>query len=354
MSLEIVALSAEHEAAYAEVVARSDHAMLYHGLRYRDFLHALIPDARDGYLVAYQNGSPTAGLPSLSRPGPYGRVANSLPFYGSHGGVVHTPEASEQARSALIARFHERNCEEEVRWATMVGNPFLPPPDWGPAPRFRDERIGQFTPLPTRGERDTVREALLDQCHQKTRNTIRKGLKQGYRIMHDGSEATLALTAAMHRENLQAIGGIAKGRAVFEALAGAFDYDADYRIYRADTAKGECAATLLLFYFKDFVEYFVPSSAESHRADQPLSALIHEAMVDAVVERGAKWWNWGGTWLSQDGVYRFKSRWGTQDLPYLYRTWDYSGDGDLTGLDAARLASGYPYFYTLPYRELPS
>ena len=41
------------------------------------------------------------------------------------------------------------------------------------------------------------------------------------------------------------------------------------------------------------------------RSLQPTSAIIYFAMNDTR-ERGFKLWNWGGTWASQDGVYKFK------------------------------------------------
>ena len=64
---------------------------------------------------------------------------------------------------------------------------------------------------------------------------------------------------------------------------------------------------------------YTPVIVEEHREKQPLSLLIFEAMKDASKE-GYKLWNWGGTWLTQDGVYRFKSRWGTKDINYYYYT----------------------------------
>ena len=36
------------------------------------------------------------------------------------------------------------------------------------------------------------------------------------------------------------------------------------------------------------------------------------------VERGYAWWNWGGTWLTQEGVLRFKRKWGARERRYRY------------------------------------
>ena len=66
MAIEVFSVGAGNEAAYADVIARSDHAMLYHGLKYRNFLRSLIPVAHDGYLVAFEDGIPTAALPATS------------------------------------------------------------------------------------------------------------------------------------------------------------------------------------------------------------------------------------------------------------------------------------------------
>ena len=52
---------------------------------------------------------------------------------------------------------------------------------------------------------------------------------------------------------------------------------------------------MLLFYFKDTVEYFVPAIDIEWRKEQPLSALIHIAMYDAIKEKKIVKWNWGGT-----------------------------------------------------------
>ena len=68
-----------------------------------------------------------------------------------------------------------------------------------------------------------------------------------------------------------------------------------------------------------------------YRSEQPLSVLIFRAMQDAIKEKGSKHWNWGGTWKSQHGVYRFKSRWGAHDNKYRYhiKTYQDIGDADL-------------------------
>ena len=68
------------------------------------------------------------------------------------------------------------------------------------------------------------------------------------------------------------------------------------------------------------------------------------------IERGYERWNWGGTWLSQEGVRRFKNKWAAQDVPYRY----YTQVNDMSVLERTprELLEAYPGFYLVPFNEL--
>ena len=87
------------------------------------------------------------------------------------------------------------------------------------------------------------------------------------------------------------INGKAKALSAFKAIHKIFNYDEDYRIYQA-RKEGVIVACLLLFYYKDTVEYFTPTVREEYKSQQPLSALILHAMYDAVIEKNLHRWNW--------------------------------------------------------------
>ena len=80
-----------------------------------------------------------------------------------------------------------------------------------------------------------------------------------------------------------------------------------------------------------------------------MSLLVYSAMQDAVA-RGCTRWNWGGTWASQTGVHRFKSRFGARDLPYHYFTRVF--EPDLLRMTRSELEREYRFFYVLPFHEL--
>jgi lipid II:glycine glycyltransferase (peptidoglycan interpeptide bridge formation enzyme) len=152
----------------------------------------------------------------------------------------------------------------------------------------------------------------------------------------------------LHRENITGKGGLCKSETFFDLIPKHFRPNEDYKIFTA-TLEGEIIAALLLFYFKNSVEYFTPAINEEVRQLQPLALIIYEAMVDAA-KRGYTTWNWGGTWESQEGVFRFKKKWGSLSKNYRYFT-----QLNLTTLrekKASDLLADCPNFYVLPFSNL--
>lgn len=355
MVIEIKPLSIDMEDAYERLLQESSVAMFNHSLQYRDFLRDILPDSEDHYLCACEGNHLLAALPVFIKRGSLGAVINSLPFYGSHGGIVSRPNLDKKILNDLFEALNDLCKQMNAISCTVIESPWETDKD-----RYSnydaelfDERIGQITHLPDGSDVHVkiVEDLLLSHYHQKTRNMVRKGLKSGFEVDHDGSSATLNSLYTIHDENIRGIGGFAKPLSVFQAIQRVFDYDKDYRIYTA-CKDGRIVSAMLLFYFKDTVEYFCPATLENYRSLQPLSLLIFRAMQDAVVERGARYWNWGGTWLSQDGVYRFKSRWGAKNFNYKYYIKFYSNITSQKKTSKEYVLSSYPYFYVLPFSEL--
>lgn len=352
-AFHIDVLSPDTEAAYARFLDALPGAMLYHGLAYRTFLHHILPHAHSQYFLLFDGGEIVGALPAFFLDGPYGTVANSLPFYGSHGGILARDVGIPAVADALLESFYAY-CETlDVTFSTLVESPFafskplcsLRPFD------AHDKRIGQFTDLPDPAQGQDIPARLLALCHQKTRNMVRKGCREGFLFQHDDSLIAMEALHEMHAQNMTVIGGVPKPWEIFLAIRDTFQYDTDYRVYVAREGE-QIVSGLLLLYFKGTVEYFCPATLASHRSRQPLSGLIYTSMAEAVQQKGSSLWNWGGTWTSQDGVYRFKSRWGARDVEYRYAIRLHKGRACLAGMTPDRLLTAYPFFYTVPFSTL--
>lgn len=324
---------------YDEFLSELDESLLYYSSAYRGFLQDLL-GCEDRYWVAREDGRIAGILPVMESDGPFGRVLNSLPYYGSNGGVLaKTPTAAQ----ALWRQFDVMASAEGVAAATLVCNPLLP--DEPPPVRcdLVDERIGQFTALPGDGD---LGQAVFAAIDGSTRRNVRKAQKSG--IVVEVDNAAVDFLETVHRQNMSEIGGRAKSPRFFDTFPRHFQAERDYRIYVAKL-DGEPVAALLLFYFNKTVEYFTPVTVNVHRNSQPMALIVYRAMIDAAAQ-GFSRWNWGGTWLSQDGVYRFKRKWGAEDLRYRY----FIRVNDRTLLSRARneLLDAYPDVYVVPFDQL--
>ena len=175
---------------------------------------------------------------------------------------------------------------------------------------------------------------------------VRKAEKLGVAVATD--EGEMDFLVQTHAENMMEVGGRPKNAAFFGLVARRFKHGPEYRIYVA-RIDGRPVAAVLLFYYNGTVEYFTPVVRKEYRETQALSLAIYRAMCDASIA-GFRWWNWGGTWSSQEGVYRFKKRWGTQDRPYTYFV--RLNDESLRRLKAQALLDAYPDFFVLPFSQL--
>lgn len=338
---------------YEKLVLRVPESLLYMSIKYRNFLVRILPGSKPVYFIA-RSGRETVGvLPTfVSRNGVHGCVINSLPFYGSHGGILAAPDIRNPfgVRAALLEAWTALAEEERASASTMISSPFDGDSIQDAVPHdYADYRIGQITPLPANADDDyELREALFARLHQKTRNAIRKAEKSGVVISHSNDMETLRQLASLHQENMKRFGGRSKSWQVFSAIREGFEYDTDYRVYVA-TFRGSVVAVLLVFFFNRTAEYFTPATHENARVYQPMSLLVFHAMIDAI-RRGCTNWNWGGTWATQTGVYRFKSRWGSVDRTYNYFTRLY--DPHVLRLSPEVLLTAFPNFYVIPFKEL--
>jgi hypothetical protein len=223
--------------------------------------------------------------------------------------------------SALLAAAMKFAQDQSAASITIVENPRAPLNDlvlsrhgWSPT----DDRIGQFTYLPAAKDMDTAQSALMEMFHVKTRNAIRKGQRFEQIFERRTDSAALEWLQEVHAKSIMTLGGIPKSREIFKCLQEHLKWDIGVRMC-VGSKNGVLVSGLLLLLHGDSIEYFTPVVADIYRDKQILSALILHAMAEAVVE-GRKVWNWGGTWHTQEGVYRFKNRFGAVDRPYRYFT----------------------------------
>jgi hypothetical protein len=351
MMREAELLGPAAEDAYAALIEKQTDSLLYTSPAYLRLLERCVSGER--LCLGVRQGDRLLGaLPCFLKRAPAGNVLNSLPFYGSHGGGIVSGEAQdpEGVLVSLLEGFKELAKERNAVSYTVITSPFeerLELYERVLAPRFRDRRIGQITALPVGS--DDPETALMALLHGKTRNMVRKARRLGVRFLHSDEDRCFEFLEQAHRENLKALSGPPKPGSFFQAVRQEFRYDRDYRLYLAEFDERPVSA-LLVFFNNRTAEYYMPATLASHRSLQPNSLLVFEAMKHAT-SREFCYWNFGGTWPSQHGVYQFKNRWGARDRPYDYLVGIHGDMERIRSMEPSELTEMYPSFYVVPFAD---
>ena len=349
--MRIQILDSSTEEQYDTFLKKNEYTLLYASNKYRKFLIDILGD-EDRYLLAVDKNSTILGaLPLFLKKTPYGNILNSLPFFGSNGGIVEF-QAEKKVHENLLAAFKTLGEENKCLTCTIITSPFSVPNFLNilnPQKNnnfYLDERIGQITSLPNSPRQ--IKEKLLASFSPCRRRNINKVHHSGITSREGYDSNALFFLQKTHIENMKEINGRPKPDRFFEILPCCFDYGKDYKIYTAIYEDSPVAA-LLLFYFNKTVEYYITATLQQFRSLQPSALLIFEAMQDAT-SRGYKWWNWGGTWLSQAGVYNFKKRWGAVNNRYLY--YCQTHNPKIFTASQEELQNIFSFYYVLPYQAL--
>lgn len=102
---------------YEDFLKKFEESLLYYSLKYRNFLQELL-ECESYYYLLENNNEIKAVYPIMAKKGKFCYVFNSLPFYGSNGGVI--AESQEYAHF-LISEINKLNKEAAINM--YVSNP---------------------------------------------------------------------------------------------------------------------------------------------------------------------------------------------------------------------------------------
>lgn len=313
----------------------------YYSSKYKDFLKNLI-GCKEEYLLAMEGDTICGILPLMFIERHGGRVYNSLPYYGSNGGIItQNPEAYQR----LVSAYNEVADRPTTRSSTIISNPLLSEHLRGIHYNYLDYRIGQFTNLTCQGN---PRDEIMWRIDSRARRNVKKAMREGVTVEID--HTYMDRLCQIHQENIRALNGIPKTNRFFSLVLRHFNPGQDFNLYVAKK-DGVVIAGLLLFYFNQIVEYFTPAVSNEYRSIQPLSLILVTAMTDAA-QSGFKMWNWGGTWKAQKSLYSFKKKWATMEQKYYYYT--QLNDEAILSWSSVKIVRAFPNFFTVPFSVINS
>ena len=322
--IDVVEVGSAEPDGWDAYLRRHDGALVYASSAFRALLCELL-GCVDRSLAAVEAGEIRGAFPLLELDG----VLNSLPWYGSNGGVLAgAPAAAE----ALLAAYDDLATGAAA--ATVVENPFAPARYERLARTHSDERVAQWTDLPA--------ARIEPSAHRN----VRKARRSGIVVERDAAE--LPRLHELHEENIAGIGGRPKPWRFFELVPRHLAEGDGFELWVA-RHDGRTIAVLLTLLFNRTVEYYTPAIEHDARPLQPLATILDAALTDAAA-RGFTRWNWGGTWYSQPGVRRFKRKWGAREASYAYHV--RVNDEALLDATPDELLERFPGFYVVPFAAL--
>ena len=257
------------------------------------------------FIICYKKTDIIAFFPLIKKRGKYGFVYNSLPFFGSNGGIISN---NILATNELVDFYNSYMLDQKsnICSSTIITSPYINT-KINTKYDFIEERFSQMTELSLGYEKKFEKSALRN---------IRKAERNNISVCIDNSQFNFVYES--YYLSMRKIAWKLKEKEFFKIIEEKLIPTFEYNIFIAKFNK-EKVASLLLFYFNNTVEYFTPSTLPQYRKLQPMSLILKKAMNDSF-KRGYKYWNWGGTWLSQDKVFRFKKKWGACSTKYYYYT----------------------------------
>ena len=238
-------------------------SLFYSSSKYRYFLMELL-GCEDDSLLALEGDTVRGVLPLLSMSGERGTVYNSLPYYGSNGGVLADSFA---VGSELVRAYNDIACSPTTLSSTIVDHPIAPQDFAVPSHNHVDSRIGQFTNIAIQANHQ---EEILARIDASARRNVKKAQREGVTVVVDHTQ--FDRLRELHQDNMRAIGGTPKSDEFFALVPRYFEPGQDYDLYVAKR-DGITIAALLVFYFNRTVEYFTPAIDSDYRSIQPLSLL---------------------------------------------------------------------------------
>lgn len=325
-------------------LTKCKHSLIYNNSGFLNLISKHL-GSKFYWILAYEKSSIVGALPFCVKDGPLGKVYNSLSYFGSNGGPLLI-ENNHDIKLKLINEFYENAKINNSCSATLITNPFendLNLYDKNIDFDFQDSRISQIKDL----RKFKNKEDLIASFHNPRPRNIRKAIKEGIIIKQSKSLSSMDFLYKTHVDNISKIGGLTKKKNFFNLIYKYID-DENWIIYQA-FLKDKPIAALLVFHNFNVLEYFTPCVVNDYRKFQPLALIIYEAMLDAIKNK-IDYWNWGGTWNTQSGVYEFKKKWG--NIENIYKYYVKVFNKTVFNYDVDYFLNLYQGFYVLPFNKL--
>lgn len=314
----------------------------YQSEKYLNFLERLLR-IKTEFIIATENKKMIGVLPFFRKKTKFGIVLNSLPFFGSYGGII---SENIEAKKNIINFLNEYNKENDILSSVIIANPFDSSEIYEKHYEYIEKEQKMIQCL--KFNKNSSAE-LWNNFEQRVRRSVRKAEKNLVSVEYSIPDNKLLDDFyKTHVENISSKNGATKTKEFFNILKDSFIVGKDYDILTA-IYDSKPIAYLLVFYFKSFTEYYMPAYNVDKSNLQGTSLLIWESIKKSLTNN-MKYYNFGGTHMEQKSLYNFKKGWGTGEINYNYYV--YGDFNKINELGENLLKENFKNFYVYNYEKL--
>lgn len=315
----------------------------YHTMNHLRFLEELL-HLKVKFVITQEDSTIKGILPFFIKESSLGSVVNSLPFFGSYGGVL---TESEYIAKDILDEFNQFIKKNNVISATIISNAFNTNKllyEKNFSHNIIEQRRIQCINLQNLSEKD-----LWNSLEQRVRRSIRKSLKENLEFSKTTlTDETISNFFELHQKEMNSKGGKPKPIEFFYTVKNNFSIENDYDVFEIKK-NNKPISYLLVFYHYPFVEYYMPAYDSEFKNSQSTSLLIWESLKLSI-KKNYHFYNFGGTWFDQPELHRFKRGWNADD--YLYDYYVKADVKKIKDIGIEKLLSDFSYFYIVPFNKI--
>jgi len=326
-----------------ERFVQSNNSSFYQSIQYLSFLQEIL-ETKCQFILLHKNKEILGVLPFFEKQSKYGKVINSLPFFGSLGGVI---SENIEYQKNIINTLNSYNKENDVLSSVIIQNPFHQKNMV--YRKYFIHKIEEKKQLQCISLKNKTEEVIWNLFEQRVRRAIRKCTNHNVTIKSIPiGKNNLEHFYQLHKNEMESKSVNPKPKIFFELISKYFTFNLDYNFYCAQL-DNKSIAYLLVFYSEPYTEYFVPASDIDFKTIQGLSLLIWNSIKDSI-KKNMLYYNFGGPGAHDQNLYRFKRGWNSVDYDYSY--FIYYDNELIKEIDVATMKSKYEHFYVIPYGEI--
>ena len=323
-------------------IINQNESTFYQSVNHLKFLESILK-LKANYISIKDKNKLVGVMPYFEKKEEYGIVINSLPFFGSYGGIISN---SSEIDKKILDELNSINKEKDILSSVIIDNPFNTKNKLYSKKFVHnvfEERLIQCAVI-----ENNKKEDLWNKFEQRVRRSVRKSEKNEIKVVTENiDENHLENFYKLHVDSMKIKNGKNKPKQFFSSLLKNFESKKDYEIFTA-MKENKPIAYLLVFYHKNMAEYYMPAYDPKYISFQSTSHLIWESIKKAM-DREINYYNFGGTWKDQNELYRFKRGWNADDFNYKYFI---NRDLDrINEVGIKRILEKYQYFYISPFTD---